>query len=267
LGHTQAPNHSSGHHQCSRNRLHVGFSIRCVSAPGGGDESPAAGALRRRCRNGDDRWTRMPREAGESRACEQTGFQPSTQCSQLRPDCLTEGSAVGSSPIRASGLRPRNPTDDAGPSGELLGRPRRRDRHLGVAYQRGSSVSGIVNLWLFPDRITRWRRPPLPISQEIEHSKKPCRSPSKMTFSRWTTASRAPTPGGMASRSRPRSRRMTAASSMARGAGCTDSSGGPHRRAGLQGIGCAKILDVHPRRRALPHVAVYCRARASKDDY
>ena len=34
--------------------------------------------------------------------------------------------------------------------------------------QRGTSSSGIVNLWLLPARITSSRLPPFPISQAIE---------------------------------------------------------------------------------------------------
>ena len=37
-----------------------------------------------------------------------------------------------------------------------------------IAFQRVTSASGIVNLWLLPARITSWRLPPLPISQVIE---------------------------------------------------------------------------------------------------
>ena len=76
----------------------------------------------------------------------------------------------GFSPLRAPGLRSRNPTDDAGPNVIcIFGVP-----VSGIAgrsvwpLQRGTSFSGIVNLWLLPARITSWRLPPLATSQAIE---------------------------------------------------------------------------------------------------
>src|SRR6516225_494991 len=66
-------------------------------------------------------------------------------------------------------------------------RPRRRDRRLSL--QRSNSSSGIVNLWDLPARITSCLLPPLPISQVIEQSKKPCFSPSITIISRCASAS------------------------------------------------------------------------------
>jgi len=53
----------------------------------------------------------------------------------------------------------------------IFWRPRLRDRRSFSSLaplQRGTSFSGIVNLWLLPARITSWRLPPLAISQAIE---------------------------------------------------------------------------------------------------
>src|SRR5215471_18378485 len=47
----------------------------------------------------------------------------------------------------------------------------------------------IVNLCDLPARITSWRLPPVPISDEMEQSKNPWRSPSTMTISTCASAS------------------------------------------------------------------------------
>ena len=99
-------------------------------------------------------------------------------CRLLRR-CFTEDLTGGSSPLRASGLRSRNPTDDAGPSLiSSLASPS-QGSPLSLASTRQFFL-GIVNLWLLPARITSWSTV-FPTSQAIEHSKKPWHSPSTIS--------------------------------------------------------------------------------------